>query len=441
MLQRTHLAAAVVAASALALAGCTPAPQGEPAPSKQAATVSSPAPATETPSTQTPAPEASGKPAQPSEAELIGKAKALAAGYDYDAAAKTLAGVAGPEAESARAGIAKAKAGTVVWEDNSKISHLFFHSLVVDPKRAFDGDDRQQGYLDYMVTMSEFNKIIRELHKRGFVLVNPADIAGLDKNGKMAYRKIHLPKGKTPFVLSEDDVSYYEYMDGDGFPSKLLLDEHGQVKNEYTDAHGKTTIGAYDMVPLIDEYVQKHPDFSYRGSKGIVALTGYNGVLGYRTSKSEYPKSKTMAKDTETATQVADAMKANGWVFASHSWGHIDMGKSPMPRFTRDMKKWDAEVRPIIGDTDQLIYPFGADIAHVEKYKGTRYDMLKKDGFDFFYGVDGTATSWAQKGDAYLRQARINLDGLQFAKEKRGDRPVLKSFFDVKKVFDPARPK
>mgnify|MGYP000718429092 FL=1 len=34
------------------------------------------------------------------------------------------------------------------------------------------------------------------------------------------------------------------------------------------------------MVPLIDRFVEEHPDFSYRGAKGIVALTGYNGILG-----------------------------------------------------------------------------------------------------------------------------------------------------------------
>ena len=31
------------------------------------------------------------------------------------------------------------------------------------------------------------------------------------------------------------------------------------------------------MVPLIDRFVEEHPDFSYRGAKGIVALTGYDG--------------------------------------------------------------------------------------------------------------------------------------------------------------------
>lgn len=40
------------------------------------------------------------------------------------------------------------------------------------------------------------------------------------------------------------------------------------------------------MVPLIDRFVEEHPDFSYRGAKGIVALTGYNGILGYRTDQS-----------------------------------------------------------------------------------------------------------------------------------------------------------
>lgn len=435
MTKRKYLAAAVIAASSLIISGCSA--TGSPTPERNLP-ISQQTNTSASSSDSSDAPEES---AVSDETKMLAQAKALSGSYDYAGALKILEGASGEKVEAAREKISAAQAKTVVWEDNSKISHLFFHSLVVDPKRAFDGDDRQQGYLDYMVTMEEFNKIIAELYERDFVLVNPADIAEINKNGKMVYKKIHLPKGKTPIVLSEDDVSYYEYMDGDGFPSKLLLDENGKVTNQYTDAKGKTVLGSYDMVPLIDDFVEKHPDFSYRGAKGIVALTGYNGVLGYRTSKSEYPNNKNIAQDIKTATEVADAMKADGWVFASHAWGHIDMGKSSVARVKNDMKLWNDEVRPIIGDTDQFIYAFGADIARVEKYSGTKYEMLKKDGFDFFYGVDGTTTAWMQKGDGYLRQARINLDGLQFAKEKRGDRPVLKTFFDVKKVIDPARPK
>lgn len=76
------------------------------------------------------------------------------------------------------------------------------------------------------------------------------------------------------------------YMDGDGFATKLVVDDEGKVRNEYVEDDGSISVGDYDMVPLIDRFVEKHPDFSYRGAKGIVALTGYNGILGYRTDQS-----------------------------------------------------------------------------------------------------------------------------------------------------------
>ena len=28
-------------------------------------------------------------------------------------------------------------------------------------------------------------------------------------------KKIYLPEGKIPFVMSQDDVNYYDYMDGE----------------------------------------------------------------------------------------------------------------------------------------------------------------------------------------------------------------------------------
>ena len=44
-----------------------------------------------------------------------------------------------------------------------------------------------------------------------------------------------------------------------------------------------------DAVPLLNDYVKKHPDFSYKGQKAVVGLTGYEGVLGYRTNDLEHP--------------------------------------------------------------------------------------------------------------------------------------------------------
>ena len=50
-----------------------------------------------------------------------------------------------------------------------------------------------------------------------------------------------------PFVLSEDDVCYYEYMTGTGFATKLCLDENGKVVNEYVERDGSVSYGSYDV--------------------------------------------------------------------------------------------------------------------------------------------------------------------------------------------------
>ena len=111
------------------------------------------------------------------------------------------------------------------------------------------------------------------MYDKGYVLVSPHDMATVNDDGTMSRGKIMVPEGKIPFVLSQDDVSYYHYMDGDGCASKLVLDENGEVKNEYVEADGSVSVGDYDLVPLLDTFIKEHPDFSYHGRKGILAMT------------------------------------------------------------------------------------------------------------------------------------------------------------------------
>lgn len=136
---------------------------------------------------------------------------------------------------------------------------------------------------------------------------------------------------------------------------------------------------------------------------------------------------------------MAEALKEDGWVFASHSWGHLSMTTSGMDRMRRDTALWAAEVQPIVGQTHHLIYPFGADISRVPPYAGAKYELLQDAGFQFFYGVDTSTPHWMQRHEGYLRQARINLDGLTFDRDLAG-RGFLDPFFDLDAVLDPARP-
>ncbi|WP_085529089.1 polysaccharide deacetylase family protein [Kocuria massiliensis] len=329
----------------------------------------------------------------------------------------------------------------VTWPDNAAVSHLFFHSLVADPKRAFDGDEDANGYLDYMVTIKEFKSILQQTYDRGYILVSPHQLYTASPDGAVTPKKLDIPEGKKPLVISFDDLSYYEYMNGDGFADRLTVKD-GKVVNEYHDASGKKLTGAYDHLPIVDEFLEEHPDFSHDGAKGVIAMTGYNGVLGYRTSDYSYKDSnKNLAEDKKKAKDVADAIKASGWEFASHSWGHINFTTSPLEQIREDNEKWQREVAPLIGATDLLIYPFGADIAKVEDYSGPKFDYLKSQGFNAYFNVDASTPAWGQLRPNYLREARINVDGISLKHAIEGKPSPLPDFFDPKSVLDPARPK
>jgi hypothetical protein len=379
--------------------------------------------------------------------QLIIQADLIAKGYDYDKAITLIKSYSGYENEQvlmdAIVKYENEKAALTVYPDVTTIPHIFFHSLIADPAKAFDGEETSDGYNKVMTTIPEFNAIMQQMYDKGFVLVSIKDVAHkvTDENGveKFVPGEILLPEGKKPFVLSIDDVSYYEYMAGDGFASRIVLEPSGRPTTEMDMEDGTTVTGDFDVVPCLETFIEAHPDFSYRGARGILALTGYNGVLGYRTDPS-YEEQPSYAEDIEKAKTVAEGMKKWGWEFASHSYGHLDYGDISTERFQEDATKWENTVEPILGETDILIYPFGADIGNWGDYSGERFEYLKAKGFDYFCNVD-SAPSWVQIRDNYVRQGRRNLDGDRMYKDMMDDNvDYLSDLFDVNTVFDKARP-
>lgn len=387
----------------------------------------------------------------------LAQADRLAAMYDYDAAISLLQEQ--PEYSSdkemqQRAEQYQSTKETCVSWPIEEVTHVFYHTLIVDPARAFDGDSKEGGYNQVMTTVKEFNDITQSMYDKGFVMVSLKDMATVvtDEAGnhRMERGEILLPPGKKPFVLSQDDVSYYHYMEGDGCARKLIVDENGDIKNEYVKADGTVDIGDYDMVPLIDRFVEQHPDFSYRGAKGILALTGYNGVLGYYTdiayqTREELDENQIQYlqnnpdfdydEQVAQATETAQAMREDGWEFASHTWGHINVGECSLENLQADTQKWLSYVAPIIGGTDTIIFAFGSDLCGAEDYSGDKFDYLKSQGFDYYCNVD-SSQYWVQMRDNYLRMGRRNLDGYRMYYHPE----LLQDLFDPAKVFDPARP-
>lgn len=389
-----------------------------------------------------PSTAAAASPTPTSNAALLAARQKLAQ-YDYAGARQQLQDVTSTDATTLRGEIDTEDTAAVAWPDDSTISHLFYHSLIVDPGRAFTPNQQQRkGFAEYMVTLSEFEKQLKQIYDKGYVLVQPQDYVKADASGKLSYQEIRLPAGKKPLVLSIDDESYYEYMIGAGFATNVVVDDQGHLKNTYTDAAGHTDVGDYDIPPVVDSFVRAHPDFAYHGGKGILAMTGYAGVLGYRSSVKSYGDSPHTRDEQAKAKKVADAMKVDGWTFASHTWGHINTTTSTLGYIQADTKLWDDEVRPIVGDTNQLVFAFGTDISGVPPYApgNAKYDFYRKDGFQLYFPIDASRPYWSQMtGDSY-RQARINVDGITMQRELDRKTDVLDGFFGTRSVIDPMRP-
>ena len=387
------------------------------------------------------------------EQSILDQAPIMSQQYNYDEAIKLLKGqkefVSNKDYMDLAAKCQISKSSLVEYP-LEKITHVFFHTLIKDTSKAFDGDSKSGGYNQVMTTISEFNKIIQILYDKGYVLVSPHDMATVNKDGTMSRGKIMVPEGKIPFVLSQDDVSYYHYMDGDGYASRLVLDENGDVKTEYIEDDGSVSVGDYDMVPLLDAFIKEHPDFSYHGRKGILAMTGYDGVLGYRTDIAYKDKENLQDdqkafldshpdfdydQDVKDAKKVADAMKAEGWEFASHTWGHQNVGQISLEKLQADTEKFKKNVDPLIGGTDIIIFAFGTDITDAEDYSGDKFEYLKNQGYNYYCNVD-SSQYFVQIRDRYFRQGRRNLDGYRMYYNPE----LLEDLFNAKDVFDPARP-
>lgn len=394
---------------------------------------------------------------------ILKEADAVAAGYDYLGAIKLIKSSeyydpANQEMSERIARYEAEDAKLISYPNMNQITHVFFHSLIVDTDRAFDGDYTEKGYNLYMTTIDEFNKMLDIMYERGYVLVSPYDVAYevTDETGThFTYGDIRLPEGKIPFIMSQDDLNYYGYMigdpdpeyvrpavpyaNGDGFAHKIVIGEDGYPTCEYMDAQGNITTGDYDLVPLLEKFIQEHPDFSYHGARAVLGLTGYEGVFGYRT-KPAYEQemgSEAFQKEMEQAKAVAQCLRDHGWILASHSYGHPSYGEISAEKVASDVQKWEDTVESVIGECDIILYPNGSDVAGINKYTmdNEKFKAMYDSGLRYFFNVD-SSVAWCQLGENYFRGGRRNLDGYRMYNQPH----LLEDLFPVDEVFDPARP-
>lgn len=323
------------------------------------------------------------------------------------------------------------------------VEHLFFHPVIAYPELAFDGDAQEKGLDDYMITTGEFTKILESVYAKGYVLVDIADVwsettdeAG---NPKMVRNTLYLPEGKKPLIFSYDDTNYYEYMLENGFAYKLILGDDGKVWSWGLDPEGNEVVSRdLDAIPMLDKFVEEHPDFSPFGAKACLSLTGYQGILGYRTatdSKVEWTaelEAKRQA-EREAVGPIIEELRRTGWTFGSHTWGHIRLGSGNMAKIQTDTQKWFDEVGSLVGPTAILFYPHGErPDGNDWTNTGAAFQYLQEQGFRVFCSVGTESFSFIKKDICAVICDRLHPDGTTLRKSRKR----YLQFYDAKDIMD-----
>ncbi|MCL1790035.1 MAG: hypothetical protein FWG40_01540 [Peptococcaceae bacterium] len=310
----------------------------------------------------------------------------------------------------------------------SDVDHIFTHCLVAFPELSISMPGGGT-YDKDCLTVTEFKRILEQLYQRNYMLF---DINSLYEtvDGKSVLKSaIQVPEGKKPFIFSFDDVVYDAKKFGNGMVDKLVVKD-GRIQT-YTKMPDGSELYSTDneFIPIMDDFVEEHPDFSWEGAKGTLCMTGFAGILGYRTQSG----SPNREAEIEAVKPVVEMLKETGWNFSSHSYGHYDMPKIGDSLFFADVQKWHEEVEPLVGKTSVYVYPFGAWTG----YDTAKHQKLMDMGFRIFCGVgangyfvDGFPKKGAGTGTVFMD--RRPMDGYDL--RERGSSYV--ALIDTQTVYD-----
>ena len=356
---------------------------------------------------------------------ILEQAEKLAAQYNYEDAILLLDSMGDltqhQDLQAKRAEYVNTMSSLMEYKDPTMIPNLSFHLLIHDMSKALKSEQYGGSYNKNFVSTTEFTKILENLYRNGYVLVDFESFVGAktDINGNAQFEAvpIYLPADKKPVMITETMVNYFAYMidpnndgtaDHSGFASKLVLDGNGDIKAEYVDANGQTTVGNYDLVPILEDFIKTHPDFSYRGARAILAVTGHEGVFGYRINSAVVANKGNdyWEKEVAGAKEITNALREKGYTIACYTYKNDAYAGWSVAQISADLQSWTTQITSVIGNVDTFVF---AKTSNISDYNGAAFQTMYQSGFRYF--ISNGDSPMTQVNPTYIRQNRLMVTG------------------------------
>lgn len=269
-----------------------------------------------------------------------------------------------------------------------EVEYLCFHPLILNNKVNFKDKNHNKIY-NLFLTVDEFKGCLNKLYENDYILVDIFDVyKQVYKDGKFKIQRkdLKVPKGKKPFVLFVDDLSYNQNMIK--FTSSKLVynDNYDKVMSVDYENEKSVLHENEEIITILNKFIEDNPSFSLNNARGIISLTGVEGVFGYNTGKNVRRTDanveilRRLSKDIFEAKKVADKLKKDGWRFACHTYDNINFKNITLDCVKNDIENWFRYVSNIVGSTDIFVYPRGNSINENDE----RFKYLNDNGFNIF---------------------------------------------------------
>ena len=351
-----------------------------------------------------------------------------------------------PEDEMIKSNLLTATSHTSeVKEYRGKIECICVRSLIADSDVAFSGRYHSTN-TNLHLTIKEFEKILENLYERGYVLVDVEDLIDQSDPTFLLERNLKVPKGKKPLIVVIEDLQYGVADYRCGTCRRLVLNDENQVCGEYQNNAGETVVSrTAEAIGLLDVFVEKHPDFTYDGAKGIISVSGHEACFGYVVAAGELedrnaalsaanlPQLTNITNEDidfarEKVMEIKNVLADNGWKFASCTYSYIaDCRNTEKQVLIDDFVKWQDQIGSLFGEVHILVYPNGNYIYGTDD----RAVYFQNRGFRIFFG--GGATPYHIYGDNYLFVDRAMMSYTTL------NRKAYKDLFDYNEIIDPVR--
>jgi hypothetical protein len=314
------------------------------------------------------------------------------------------------------------KTKTELHEHTGPIEHLALSTLIAFPERALDIENNNSNTIDETkITPSEFTKILKELYENNYILISVNELFFIENN-TLYTKPLLIPKNKKPLILSFDNVTYKSNYQNLGQVDKIIIDRNNEFAT-YTTKRSIQDRITHDneFIPLLESFIKEHPDFSFNSARGIIFLTGENGILGYETNL----RNTGSKHDIKRVTEVVSKLKTKGWIFGCNNYRYIREDLLSDLEFVKELSLWQKEVRHIVGDTPLYAYPYGFESKSSEKHSA-----LITNGFKVFF-TNSHMCKLELKNNALIMSRKV-VNG----KSLRETPNIFNNLFDAEEIYD-----